>query len=111
MKFLKQGVCLALLGAGLAAVPASLATSAAATPPAAVADDGALVSDLRNSSTGSLSIRNNAATGKAGFIRATGAKADLLPGTAGDSATKAAAKADAFVEEVRQPSSARRRVS
>ena len=32
MKFLKQGLCLALLGAGLAAVPATLASQASASP-------------------------------------------------------------------------------
>ncbi|HRD60412.1 M4 family metallopeptidase [uncultured Nocardioides sp.] len=97
MKFLKQGVCLALLGAGLAAVPASLTTQAAATP-SSVAGDQALVRELRGQADGTVSVRTNPATGEAGFVQASGGNADLLPDVAGNSVAKAGAKADSFVD-------------
>ncbi len=95
MKFLKQGLCLALLGAGLAAVPATLASQATAAPLQA---DNGLASQLHNQADGTVSIKENAATGRASFVRATGAQGDLLPNVAGDSAAKAATKADSFVD-------------
>ncbi len=98
MKLLKQGVCLALLGAGLAAVPATVASQASASPAPAPAADQGLAGQLRDQAQGSVSIRNNAGTGSAGFVRATGAQADLLPDVAGNSASKAAGKADSFVD-------------
>lgn len=99
MKFLKQGVCLALLGAGLAAAPASLTTTASATPTAAVAGDRGLVRDLRAQADGTVSIKNNPATGEAGWLRADGARGDLLPGVAGKGKSAAVDKADAFVDQ------------
>ena len=95
MKFLKQGLCLALLGAGLAAVPATLASQAAAAPSQA---DNGLAGQLHSQADGNVSIKENAATGRASFVRVTGAQADLLPDVAGNSAAKAAAKADSFVD-------------
>ena len=102
MKFLKQGLCLALLGGGLAAVPATLASQASAAPTTAassIAGDRGLVRELRDQADGTVTVANNSATGQVGFVRATGAKADLLPSVAGDSSAKAAAKADAFVDK------------
>ncbi|WP_028651858.1 M4 family metallopeptidase [Nocardioides halotolerans] len=95
MKFLKQGVCLALLGAGLSAAPTTLASQAAAAP--APTGDG-LVSQLTAEADGNVSIKDNPATGRASFVRATGTNADLLPGVAGDSAAKAGSKADSFLD-------------
>jgi Zn-dependent metalloprotease len=95
VKFFKQGVCLALLGAGLSVAPATMAGQATAAP--APSADG-LVSQLSADADGTVSIKDNPATGRASFVRATGADADLLPGVAGDSAAKAGAKADSFLD-------------
>ena len=101
MKFFRQGVCLAMLGAGLAAVPATIASQASASPTTttAVAGDRGLVRDLRDQADGSVTVADNSATGQIGFLRARGAKADLLPSVAGNSAALAADKADAFVDK------------
>ena len=95
MKILKQGLCLALLGAGLAAVPGTLATASA---PAAAADKS-LIQQIKDGADGSVTASTETATGKVGFLRARGANADLLPGESADSAASASAKADAFLDK------------
>jgi Zn-dependent metalloprotease len=98
VKILMQGVCLAVVGAGLAAVPATVGGLASASPaPSSVASGHGLASQLRDEAQGSVSIRNSAATESATFVRASGTNADLLPDVAGNSAAKASTKADAFV--------------
>ncbi len=58
MKFLKQGLCLALLGAGLSAAPISLANQAAAIPSSAAtaAPDQGLKQDIRSTASGTVEV-------------------------------------------------------
>ena len=97
MKFLKQGVCLALLGAGLAAIPATVASQASASPaPSSVAPDQSLVQGIRNAASGNVSIASRRATGQVGFARVA-AGGDLLPDVSGSGKAAAAAKADQYL--------------
>lgn len=90
MKFLRQGVALAVLGAGLAAAPGISATAASAPAP----DDTSMIQQMRSGADGSTAISKEGATGEVGFIRAaTGG--DLLPSS--DAAP--AAKADAYLNK------------
>lgn len=91
MKLLKQGLCLAMLGAGLATVPTALATTATAAP----SDPAAL---MRSTAEGSVRLTDDPASGKVGFIRATGPRADLLPGVAADTTSEAVAKVESYLE-------------
>ncbi|NPD06486.1 hypothetical protein HN031_17565 [Nocardioides sp. zg-1308] len=91
MKLLNRGLALAVVGAGLAALP-TLGAQATAAPGAAPS----LLSQLRDQAEGSVAISREAATGKAGFVRSNG---DLLPGTSATDATSAAAKADTYLDE------------
>lgn len=93
MKILRQGLALAVLGAGLTAV----SPSAVAAPGAP--DDRGLVQRMRDDASGQVRVADERATGKIGFIRATGAGSDLLPGRAADSPQRAVAKAAAYLEE------------
>lgn len=95
MKILKQGLCLALLGAGLAALP-GLQVGAAGQP--AMAPDRSLVQEMRAEADGGVRVTNESATSKIGFIRATGATSDLFPDIAGDTTAKAVAKATAYLD-------------
>ena len=92
MKLLKQGVALAMIGAGFAAVPA---LQAQATPAAAKADPG--IQAIKDEATGGVALRTNPATGKIGFAAVNGADADLMPGRAASTGQEAAAKADAYL--------------
>jgi Zn-dependent metalloprotease len=101
VKFLKQGVCLALIGAGLAAAPVSLAAATAPTSAAAVQAASAptdLVSQIRDGARGSVTAQTFRATGASGMLRAS-VNGDLLPSVAGDSKAAAAAKTDAFLSQ------------
>ena len=89
MKFLKQGVCLALMGAGLAAVPGVQAAAAGSAP---TASGQGLVQQMRDGASGAVALSSEAATGKVGFVRVAKG-GDLLPANHGD----AAAKAEAFL--------------
>ncbi|MBC2934334.1 M4 family metallopeptidase [Nocardioides sp. zg-1228] len=91
MKLLNRGLALAVVGAGLAAVP-TLGVQATAAPSA----EPSLLSQLRDQAEGSVAISKEAATGKAGFVRTNG---DLLPGRAARDAAGASAKADAYLDE------------
>jgi Zn-dependent metalloprotease len=97
VKLLKQGICLALLGAGLAAAPATVASQASATPTSsAQAAAPSLVQQIRSTARGQVTISNQRATDAVGFARAaTGG--DLLPGVAGASKSEAGAKADQYL--------------
>ena len=92
MKFLKQGLCLGLLAAGLSAVP-MLQAQAGAPAPAA---DRSIVDRIRAEADGTVRVSRETATGKVGFVRANG---DLLPSRTANSAASAAAKADAYLAE------------
>ena len=95
MKFLKQGVCLAMLGAGLAAVPV-LQSSAAAPAAASRAGDGSLVAQIRGQAEGEVFATRDRATGEVSFLRS---REDLMPGTSGRSAQDAAAKSRAYLDK------------
>lgn len=90
MRFFKQGVCLALLGAGLAAVPGMQATAAEK------ASSESLVQQMRTVAEGSVTMSAERATGKVGFVRAA-AGGDLMPSVKGDSLTAAVDKASRYV--------------
>ncbi len=75
MKFLKQGVCLALMGAGLAAVPGVQAVAAGSAPSAS---GQGLVQQMRDGASGAVAVSSEAATGKVGFVRVAKG-GDLLP--------------------------------
>jgi Zn-dependent metalloprotease len=97
VKLLKQGVCLALLGAGLAAAPATVASQASATPTSAAPAAGpSLVQQIRSTAQGQVAISNQRATDAVGFARAASG-GDLLPGVAGSGKASAAAKADQYL--------------
>ena len=99
MKFLKQGVCLALVGAGLAAAPLSLAAAAAptgATAARAAKASPDLVAQIRDGARAWRPRRRSPRTGASGMVRA-GANGDLLPSVAGDGKAAAAAKSDSFL--------------
>jgi len=93
VKFLKQGLCLAVIGAGLAALPGLQATAAA---PSARTSDGSLVQQIRDGAEGGVTFSAERATGKVSFIRA-GLDGDLLP-SAGNGAANPAGKASAFLD-------------
>ena len=95
MKISKQGVCLALVGAGLAAVPA---VQASATAPGASAPGKSLVQQMRDEAQGAIALSEQKATGQVGFVRAAG-QGDLLPSVAGDSRAAAAEKAAAYLDK------------
>ena len=92
VRYLKQGVCLALLGAGLAAVPGIQAAAAGTT------GGGSLVEQMRDTAQGSVALSTSSATGKVGFIRA-GRGGDLMPGVAAQSSAQAAAKATSYLDD------------
>lgn len=94
MKFLKQGLCLAVVGAGLAAVPGLQATAAA--PHTAAAPDRSLVQQMKDGARGSVAISAARATGKVSFARAE-LDGDLLPGVNG--ASNPVGKASAFLDK------------
>ena len=74
MKFLAQGLTLALAGAGLAAVPTLAAQAQPAQP-------GDLVAQIKQEANTSVSLRQSSATGKVTFLAATGEQGDLQHGT------------------------------
>ncbi len=94
MKFLKQGLCLALLGAGLSAAP--LLSSSAAAPVAAARADDSLVSQIRDEAKGEVFASRDQATGEVAFLRSND---DLMPGTSATSAQDAGAKVRAYLDK------------
>lgn len=96
MKILKQGLCLALLGAGLAALPGLQAGASGQT---AAAPDGSAVQQMRREADGTLRVTRDRANGTIGFARAEGGDgADLFPDFKGDSTAQAIAKAEAYLD-------------
>ena len=95
VKFLKQGLSLALLGAGLAAVPGLQATAAGQVPTAAA---GSLVQQIKSEADGTVKVTTKSATGKVGFVRASRG-GDLMPSLSGDSMAKAVDKAGAYLKK------------
>ena len=93
MKLLKQGICLALLGAGLSAAPLVSSTAAA---PVAASPDGSLVSQIRAEAEGRVFTTTDRATGEVSFLRS---KKDLMPGTPAASAQDAGAKVRAYLDK------------
>ncbi|WP_167880568.1 M4 family metallopeptidase [Nocardioides guangzhouensis] len=92
MKFLRQGIALTVLGAGLAATPG---LAAQAAPPAPTVDSRSLVQQMKDEATGSVTFSKEDATGKVGFVRA-GTNGDLLADTGGTAVSKADAYLDRF---------------
>lgn len=90
MKYLRQGACLALLGAGLVATPTLQAAAEPTSPPSS---DRGLVQQMKKDADGSVTVTRKSATGKVGFVRA-GRNGDLLP----QSAASPAAKVDEFLD-------------
>lgn len=90
MKLVNSGLALAVVGAGIAVLP-TLGVQATAASKA----DPSLLSQLRDQAQGPVAISQEAATGKAGFVRTNG---DLLPGTSAANAAGAGAKADAYLD-------------
>ncbi len=95
MKIFRQGLCLALLGAGVAVLP-GLQTGAVGQP--AVNPDRPVVQQMRTEADGDVKVARESATGKVGFIRVRDAASDLYPDVAGDSTAEAVDKADAYLD-------------
>ncbi len=95
MKIFQQSLSLALLVAGLAAVP-GMQLEASGQP--ASEPDGSLVQQMRSEADGGIRVSTETATGKVGFVRAPGTSGDLLPDVEGDTTAKAVAKATTYLE-------------
>ena len=91
MKLLNRGLALAVVGAGLAALP-TLGVQASAAPKA----EPSLLSQLRNQADKAVTVTDQGATGEVGFVRTKG---DLLPGRDATSAPSAGSKADAYLDK------------
>ena len=91
MKLLNRGLALAVVGAGLAALPA-IGVQAA---PAAQADPNGIAA-MADRASGEVAVTREEATNKVGFIRVQG-DGDLLPSVGGDSLGAAKDKADAYL--------------
>jgi Zn-dependent metalloprotease len=95
VKILNRGLALAVVGAGLAALP----TIGVQAAPAAQADpDGVAVTKIRDAASGAVALRRHPATDKVGFVRADGANGDLLPSVAADGRQGAVDKAEAYLD-------------
>ena len=93
MKLLSRGLALAVVGAGLAALP----TIGVQAVPAAQADDNG-VRAMKNEADGLVSLSGESATNRVGFIRVRG-NGDLMPSKAAADRGSAASKADAYVDK------------
>jgi Zn-dependent metalloprotease len=97
----RQSVCLAVVVAGLS-VPLALAqapsqaSSQGIAPPAQT--QPSLVGAMRDEASGSVTISHSDATAKVQFAR-VGLNGDLMPSVAGDSLTRATAKADRYLAD------------
>ena len=96
VKPIKTGVSLALVIAGLAAVPAFQAQ--AADPAARANGDQSLVQRMRAEASDGARLAMERSTGKVGFVRAAG-HGDLMPSQSARSASGAAAKATAYLDK------------
>lgn len=93
MKLLNRGLALAVVGAGLAALP----TIGVQAAPAAQADTTGVAS-LVDQASSDVAITREEATKKVGFIRVQG-NGDLMPGVEGDTLAAARDKVDAYLDE------------
>ena len=93
MKLVKQGLSLALLGAGLVAIPGLQATAAA---PAPQVSGESVVQKIKREAEGSVAVSREPATGKIGFVRAARG-GDLMPSVKADSLAGAVNKAGAYL--------------
>lgn len=91
MKLLNRGLSLAVVGAGLAALP----TIGVQAAPAAQADTNG-VAAMVDRADGAVAVTREESTGKVGFLRVKG-DGDLLPGTEGASLSAARDKVDAYL--------------
>jgi Zn-dependent metalloprotease len=96
MKLLRQGIALAVIGAGLAAAPVLHATAGPVAAAAAAADNG--VRAMRNEADGTVAVSGESATGRVGFIRLRG-QGDLLPSLGATTAATAADKATTYLDK------------
>jgi Zn-dependent metalloprotease len=96
VKFLSQASCLALLGAGLAAVPVTQAV-AAGTASAPVPGES-LVQQMTAEAQGPVALTPEPATGKVGFVRVA-PRGDLSPSDPARTALGAADKAGDYLAE------------
>ena len=94
MKLVKQGLSLALLGAGLVAIPGLQATAAA---PAPQVSGESVVQKIKREAEGSVAVSREAATGKIGFVRAARGT-DLMPSVKAGSLAGAVSKAGAYLD-------------
>lgn len=85
---------LALIAAGIAAPSALGGSSAQAAKP-----DPDVLTEIRAAADGRVAVRANPASGEVGFLRATGARSDLLPGVAAEGRRGAVDKATAYLAE------------
>ncbi|MGZ6752111.1 MAG: M4 family metallopeptidase [Nocardioides sp.] len=95
VKFTRLGISLALVGAGLAAVPGMQAVAAGSAP---AAPTGSLVHQMRAEAQGDLVTTRERSTGRIGFLRASG-DGDLMPSMAARTQDAAAAKATAYLSK------------
>ena len=93
MKLLNRGLALAVVGAGLAALP----TIGVQAAPAAQADPNG-VAAMADRASGEVAVTREEATKKVGFIRVKG-DGDLLPSVEGNSLDAAKDKADAYLDQ------------
>ncbi len=93
MKLLNRGLALAVMGAGLAALP----TIGVQAAPAAQADPNG-VAAMADRASGEIAVTREEATKKVGFIRVKG-DGDLLPSVEGNSLDAAKDKADAYLDQ------------
>lgn len=96
MEFIKTGVCLALVTASLTAATSLQAQAAA---PTGLAGDQSVTQRMRAEATNGARLSLNDATGRVGFVRASGANGDLMPSAAADSRAGAVDKAAAYVDK------------
>lgn len=95
VKLLKQGVALAMVGAGLVAAPAWPAqASPTAASAAARSDDG--VQAMKNEATGLVALSGESATDRVGFIRLKG-QGDLMPSQDATTEASAVAKVEDYL--------------
>jgi Zn-dependent metalloprotease len=93
VKLLNRGLALAVVGAGLAALP----TIGVQAAPAAQADPNGIAA-MADRADGDVTVTREEATNKVGFIRVQG-DGDLLPSVGGDSLGAAKDKADAYLDQ------------
>jgi Zn-dependent metalloprotease len=96
VKFLKTGLSLAVIGATFAAFPS---TPSVAVGGLGATDKPTLERQMRAEADGNVRTTPDRATGKVGFVKATGADADLLPDASGKTRAQAVAKATAYLDK------------